>query len=525
MTSESTALAREAESPPVPIRRRFAILGFLALLVGAASALNALSEAAPRDSPLTYASTLRWALTGAALATALILGVDGLIRRAACALAPNARQRFLRLDLFTWAVLLAVFVGAAGVHVNATIVTILILVLTAFKALALYVSLDDPQRAQAFSSLGYLAFLFLISGFAALIYQIVWQRTLFTAFGVNIESTTLIVSLFMFGLGLGSVAGGLISRRFPNRAPLLFLICEVGIGCFGIFSIPLINGVARLTLHGSLAQVTAAIFALLCFPTMLMGATLPVLVGHLYRHYRNVGKSVGLLYCINTLGSAIACFITADILFVLLGQQAAVFTAAGCNLIVGILVWRYGRRVPSNGEAPAAAEPKPSGRANGISPRFLLVLFFAVATGYISLSQEMLWMRAVSYITGGHPAVFAHVLGCFLIGVALGAFAGDKLCERFFAKPGAAALRFIAGALLLCGVFYYVSIAATAACTHGRNSRAQPPFILRWRLSPSCSVRSSRFYAITARRPPRPWGFPFRASTSPTSSAPRSARC
>ncbi len=59
--------------------------------------------------------------------------------------------------------------------------------------------------------------------------------------------------------------------------------------------------------------------------------------------------------------------------------------------------------------------------------RRFFVLFFAAATGYISLSQEMLWMRAVGYITGGEPTVFAHVLGFFLIGVAAGALYGEQL--------------------------------------------------------------------------------------------------
>src|SRR5262249_6293057 len=53
--------------------------------------------------------------------------------------------------------------------------------------------------------------LFFLSGFAALIYQIVWQRVLFAAFGVNIESVTITVSLFMFGLGVGSLVGGVLS--------------------------------------------------------------------------------------------------------------------------------------------------------------------------------------------------------------------------------------------------------------------------------------------------------------------------
>src|SRR5437588_9963369 len=83
--------------------------------------------------------------------------------------------------------------------------------------------------------------LFLVSGFAALIYQIVWQRVLFTALGVNMESVTIIVSVFMFGLGVGSLVGGALSRRFPRRLPQLFLLCEVAIGAFGVISLPLMK--------------------------------------------------------------------------------------------------------------------------------------------------------------------------------------------------------------------------------------------------------------------------------------------
>ena len=94
-----------------------------------------------------------------------------------------------------------------------------------------------------------------------------------------------------------------------------------------------------------------------------------------------------------------------------------------------------------------------------------LLLLLAAAVGYLSLSQEMLWMRAVSYMTGGRPSVFAHVLGFFLIGVALGALYAERLCRTRFAadavKP-ASPLRFIGDALVVAGVFYYLSIASTA---------------------------------------------------------------
>ncbi len=106
-----------------------------------------------------------------------------------------------------------------------------------------------------------------------------------------------------------------------------------------------------------------------------------------------------------------------------------------------------------------AADPPPT---MSTSMRRVFVLFFAAASGYISLSQEMLWMRAVSYMTGGEPSVFAHVLGFFLIGVALGALFAEQLCDRYFVRPGTSPVRFVGLMLIISALFYHLSIALTA---------------------------------------------------------------
>ena len=70
-----------------------------------------------------------------------------------------------------------------------------------------------------------LCVLFFFSGFPALIYQLTWQRALFRIFGVNIESVTIVVTAFMLGLGIGSLAGGWLSNR--RRIPLLPLLAVI----------------------------------------------------------------------------------------------------------------------------------------------------------------------------------------------------------------------------------------------------------------------------------------------------------
>src|SRR5262249_29185191 len=221
-------------------------------------------------------------------------------------------------------------------------------------------------------------------------------------------------------------------------------------------SIPLIQTVSAWTLHGSLWTVSLATYALLSLPTIGMGATLPILVGHLNRYLANVGRSVGTLYFINTLGSAFASFLTAEVLFAFFGQQTAVFVAAGCNFLVAALVWRTTRHnvseLPDSGDAS-----EPLGEST-TRRRFVLMLLLSAATGYISLSQEILWFRAISYITGGRPDVFAYLLGFFLFGVALGAHLARRVCER----RNQDTLSFIALVLTLCGVCYYLSIPLSA---------------------------------------------------------------
>ncbi len=200
-----------------------------------------------------------------------------------------------------------------------------------------------------------LAVVFFASGFAALAYQLVWQRVLFTICGIDIESVTIIVTAFMLGLGLGSLCGGYASKRWPARAVTTFALLEFGIGAYGIASLPLFAWAAEATLGASRLATALLTFGLVLVPTLLMGATLPLLVGHAVARGGNVGRAVGSLYGINTLGSALACFATTLALFGLLGLAGTTALAAGLNLLGGILAWCVARGAPAGGLEPTDA--------------------------------------------------------------------------------------------------------------------------------------------------------------------------
>src|SRR5277367_2233391 len=97
----------------------------------------------------------------------------------------------------------------------------------------------------------FLSILFFCSGMPALIYQIVWQRALFSIYGVNAESVAVIVSAFMLGLGLGSLLGGWASSRFPAHAVALFGASELGVAIFGLASLRIFHWAASVTAGAS----------------------------------------------------------------------------------------------------------------------------------------------------------------------------------------------------------------------------------------------------------------------------------
>ena len=85
-----------------------------------------------------------------------------------------------------------------------------------------------------------LAFIFFLSGFASLIYQVAWQRLLTLHYGVGPLSVTLIVSIYMAGLGVGGLLGGFLAERIKQRLAL-YCIVELLIGVFGLVSLPFLD--------------------------------------------------------------------------------------------------------------------------------------------------------------------------------------------------------------------------------------------------------------------------------------------
>jgi spermidine synthase len=296
-------------------------------------------------------------------------------------------------------------------------------------SLAMPTSLSRGVTLNLWLDNGWLYVLFFISGAPALLYQIVWQRSLFTLYGVNIQSVTVIVTVFMLGLGLGSLAGGTLSSL--NRINVLFAFgaIEFSIGVFGAFSLRLFHWVAQFTAGASLWSTAITSFLVLLIPTMLMGSTLPLLVEHRVRQTGNVGDSVGSLYCANTLGSAVACFLASAFLLRALGQSGSVRVAAVMNLVVGssallVTILHLSECAPIR---PELSYRDPLVVRERIP--FPLAMMLAAAVGFVALAYEIVWYHIYSFASGSKAPCFAKLLGFYLLGIAYGSFAVHEHCK------------------------------------------------------------------------------------------------
>lgn len=149
----------------------------------------------------------------------------------------------------------------------------------------------------------------------------------------------------MVGLGFGGLAGGRLSLQSRFRPIVLFGAAELVIGLFGWFSLDLIDLVAASVLPVNAWLTGGLTFGLVLVPTLLMGATLPLLVTDAVSRQASVGAAVGGLYFVNTLGAAFAALLTAVVLLGTLGLAGAVRAAASINFAVGALALvRAGRR-------------------------------------------------------------------------------------------------------------------------------------------------------------------------------------
>jgi predicted membrane-bound spermidine synthase len=302
--------------------------------------------------------------------------------------------------------------------------------------------------------------LFFLSGISGLIYQVVWVRVFGNVFGNTIQSASIVVAIFMLGLGAGSFLVGVwADRRYARRPDSLlraYGYVELVIGAAGMaiaVLLPRLGEVSALissytrepsgwyALSPPSYAGRAAIAIVLLTPiTVLMGGTLTLLIRHLVRRHVEVsGWRIAALYAANTGGAALGAVLTDFTLVPTVGlwntQLLAVVlngVAAGGALLLArtqasappVKARRVKGRERAVAPEPPDAATEPSTGALGLTACALAL------TGCAGLGMEILWFRHFSILLGGFRAVFSLLLGVILAGIGIGSLAGGYVQRR-----------------------------------------------------------------------------------------------
>ncbi len=309
------------------------------------------------------------------------------------------------------------------------------------------------------------ACLFLCSGAAALIYQVVWSRRMAEIFGVTAFAVSTVLVSFMGGMALGAYLLG--ARVDRARRPLrVFAMLEAGIGVYALVLPLLLAGAGGVYdrvfpllpdwfLLKSAVRFVMSV-GLLLVPTVLMGGTLPALGRGLLREKARVGLAVGLLYFVNTLGAALGCFVAGFWLLPNLGLSRTTWIAIAINVTVASTAFMLDRRGERDDrEVPAPAAETASGpAASPLSSPESWPLWVAFGSGLAALAFEVVWFRVLVLAFGSTVYSFAAMLSVFLLGLAVGSAAFGPWSDRTSAPvrllaltQGGVALTTVAGFL------------------------------------------------------------------------------
>ncbi len=271
-----------------------------------------------------------------------------------------------------------------------------------------------------------LLLLFVGSGCAALIYEIIWLQLLQLVIGVSPVSLGLLLGTFMGGMCLGSV---LLPRYISRRQhPLrVYALLELGIGVIGLlvlFGMPVVaDAYTRWAGPGTWGLVLRCLVASLCLlpPTVLMGATLPAIA----RWVQTTPKGVswlGFFYGGNIAGAVVGSLLAGFYLLRLHDVTFATLFALAINVIVAVLALVIARATPHEA---ADAESGAVERAHGANAIYVAIGL----SGLTALAAEVIWTRILSLVFGATVYTFSLILAVFLVGLGIGSSLGSVMAR------------------------------------------------------------------------------------------------
>jgi spermidine synthase len=288
------------------------------------------------------------------------------------------------------------------------------------------VAADDAAGLSSGRVLPLLLFMFIGSGCAALIYEVVWFQLLELVIGSSTVSLGILLGTFMGGMCLGSLLfPRLVSRRLhPLR---VYAYMELGIGVIGLLllvGMPLINSLyTSWAPSGAAGMFFRSIIAGICLlpPTFLMGATLPAIARWVETTPRGVAW-LGFFYGGNIAGAVIGSLLAGFYLMRVFDITITTFVAFALNVAVAILSLVISRSAAYTG----SDEAQEVSIAGGAWPIYVAIAI----SGLTALASQVIWTRTLTLIFGATVYTFALILAVFLVGLGIGSTLGSALSHQ-----------------------------------------------------------------------------------------------
>jgi spermidine synthase len=315
--------------------------------------------------------------------------------------------------------------------------------------------------------------LFIGSGCAALVYEIVWFQLLQMVIGSSAVSLGILLGTFMGGMCLGSL---LLPRLIsPHQHPMrVYAFLELGIGVLGLvilFAIPLVRGVYTAWAGtGSSGIILRAFAAGICLlpPTMLMGATLPAISRWVKATPEGISW-LGFFYGGNIAGGVVGSLLAGFYLLRVYDVLIATVVAVALNGFVAVVALVLGGRTTYVVEGEPVA---PSSRRGNLAVHVAIAL-----SGLTALGSEVIWTRILSLHFGATVYTFSLILAVFLVGLGIGSTSGAVIARR--PETSRQALGWCQ--LLLCGAMAWAAYMNTESLPY-------------WPINPS--IASSPWYTL-----------------------------
>ncbi len=288
---------------------------------------------------------------------------------------------------------------------------------------------------------GLLMAIFFASGFAALVYQVLWVRELGLLFGSTAEAVAMAIAIFFAGIASGGWYWGRRAARVRNAlvgfAGLELAVAATALGHFLLIDVyhAIYPAIYQLIGHDRALETVAkaAVAAVILLPpSFLMGGTLPMMGQYLVRRREELGTTGSALYAINTFGGAAGALAAGFVLPMALGLTGAYLLAVATDMLVGLAAFLLALRrgatpaaVAQEGGFPAAPAMATTGPA---MPR-RLVWIVAFASGFVTLGIEVIWTRLFSQVLQNSAYTYSLVLTTFLAALALGAWTANALAR------------------------------------------------------------------------------------------------